>query len=212
MPSPNIHDAFPPALSRTTSTCYQQYTHNPFPPNTIHPLKPPQLTNPPTQNLAHTITHPTQHPYLSAETHATDSHQNLLLSIIHFHHLTSRYPTHITLITHAFKLSRFHDIHVPAIRWPSHRIRLIGIDPPEHVTLRAVLEKGERERGYGVWRGDVYGVGEMLGRKRAVRGWIEGMEAVVGVGEGEGVRELLGWRGGESGVEIYPGRLPWDEG
>lgn len=29
--------------------------------------------------------------------------------------------------------------------------------------------------------------------------------------EWEGIKGLLEWRGGKSGVEIYPGPLPWDE-
>ncbi|KAL2045142.1 hypothetical protein N7G274_002223 [Stereocaulon virgatum] len=163
-------------------------------------------------NLARTLAPPTLHPSLAAETHATDSYQNILFSIIHYHHLTTRYPTHITLITHAFKILRFLDLHVRAIRWPSDRITFLGIDPPEQVTPRTVLEEGKGEGGYGVWKGDLYGVGDILGGKRRARGWVEESLRVVGEGVEEGVWRLLGWRGGESGVEVYLGRLPWDEG
>lgn len=86
----------------------------------------------------------------------------------------------------------------------------VGIDPPESVTPRRILDEWEELRGYGVWKGDLYGVGEVLGGKRAQRGWQERMEEVVGEGCDEGVRGLLEWRGGGSGVEVYDGALPWD--
>lgn len=49
-----------------------------------------------------------------------------------------------------------------------------------------------------------------------MRGWRKEsvQEVLAGLGEGgegaEGVKGLLGWKGGGSGVEIYPGALPWD--
>lgn len=115
-----------------------------------------------------------------------------------------------------------------------------------------MLKRGEEENGAGLWRRDAYGTGEVLGAKRARRGWDGGVEVkrwvdglvgggLVGgeiekglVGRGgtekgqvggdgiekeksgrwekdwQGIRELLEWRGGESGREIYPGSLPWD--
>lgn len=86
----------------------------------------------------------------------------------------------------------------------------VGIDPPEAVTPRRVLERGEEERGWGAWRRDLYGVGEVLGGKRSGRGWVEEKGERLGEGLGEGVKGLLAWKGGESGVEIFGGRLPWD--
>lgn len=86
----------------------------------------------------------------------------------------------------------------------------IGIDPPEDVTPRKELESGERERGYGVWEGDLYGVGSVLGGKRGKRGWEDGALEVVGKGKEEGVEGLLRWRGGAEGKEVYRGRLPWN--
>lgn len=86
-----------------------------------------------------------------------------------------------------------------------------------------MLRQGEEENGAGPWKRDSYGAGEMLGGKRmrrgwdggvGVNGWVDGL--VMGAGmenrerDWEGVRGLLEWRGGESGVEIYPGSLPWD--
>ncbi len=147
---------------------------------------------------------------MSAEVHATDSYQNLLFSILHFHTLTSRYPARITLISHAFKRARFLELHCRAIRWPLSKLTYVGIDPPEDVTARTVLEQGEREKGYGVWEGDLYGVGSVLGGKREKRGWDDGALEGVGKGKDESIDSLLKWRGGVSGKEVYEGRLPWD--
>ena len=93
------------------------------------------------------------------------------------------------------------------MRWPREKLAFVGIDPPESVTPRSELEQGERERGWGLWREDFYGVAGALGGKRVARGWgLEGYQGEVD----EVVRGLLEWRGGESGVEIYGGALPWD--
>lgn len=103
------------------------------------------------------------------------------------------------------------ELHIPAIRFPKQRVTFVGIDPPESVTSQAELLKGEETSGYGVWKGDLYGVGEVLGKKRMQRGWEEGTLDVIGEGLEEGTRKLLHWRGGESGVEVYGGDLPWDD-
>lgn len=147
---------------------------------------------------------------MSAEAHATDSFQNLLFSILHFHSLTSNYPTQITLISHAFKRARFLELHCRALRWPLAKVAYIGIDPPEDVTPTSVLERGEREKGYGVWEGDLYGAGGVLGGKREKRGWDKGALDVLGKGQEASVVRLLEWRGGVDGKEVYDGRLPWD--
>ncbi len=89
----------------------------------------------------------------------------------------------------------------------------MGIDPPESVSPRKGLENGERLRGYGVWKGDLYGVGEILKEKRVGRGWREEsvgelLESLEGA-EMELVKGLLEWKGGEDGKERYGGELPW---
>lgn len=90
-------------------------------------------------------------------------------------------------------------------------MRYLGIDPPEHVSCRRELLEGEERRGWGVWRGDLYGCGSVLAGKRRMRGWGgKEEEGVIGRGCGEGVGGLLKWKGGESGVEVYGGSLPWD--
>ena len=90
-------------------------------------------------------------------------------------------------------------------------MNFVGIDPPESVSPRRLLEEGERERGWGVWKGDLYGMGELLVGKRRRRGWRDKLKEIVGEGCEEGVRGLLGWGGGRTGVEIFGGALPWDE-
>ena len=65
--------------------------------------------------------------------------------------------------------------------------------------------------GYPIWNNDLYGVGETLREKRLGRGWTEGKEKLIAEGCDDNVRQLLTWRGGESGVEIFSGRLPWDD-
>ena len=78
------------------------------------------------------------------------------------------------------------------------------------MTPKRVLEQGERENGYGVWEGDLYGVGGVLGEKRAKRGWDDGVLRVLGTGKEEAVKGLLEWNGGADGREVYEDELPWD--
>lgn len=79
------------------------------------------------------------------------------------------------------------------------------------MTPRAVLEdvEGGVVGAMREWRADRYGVGEVLGGKRKKRGWKSGDQVVLGEGVEKGVRELVDWRGGETGMEVYPGELLW---
>lgn len=61
---------------------------------------------------------------------ATDSFQNVLFSILAFRRRCGTYPREITIITHAFKESRFLNLHAKALRWPAKRIEVLGINPP----------------------------------------------------------------------------------
>jgi hypothetical protein len=144
------------------------------------------------------------------ETHATDSYQNLLFSILRFRQLTGSYPRDVTVITHAFKQARFLEQHVPAIKWPAHRIRVAGLNPPfSAVELEEVVE-GEKARAYDLFAEDPYAMRGVLAEKRLARNW-EAAKANVflGYGLGREVAGLLEWNGGVSGWERYPGRLPW---
>lgn len=128
---------------------------------------------------------------LLLEEHATDSFQNLLFSILLYRQTTRAYPKQIRIITHAFKAKRFLDLHGPAIKWPSNRVQVQGIDP---IMSRQELDetiRGEEEFGYLPWVEDPLGTGEALNRKRQGRGWDPGLAKELGEGLEESVNNLL---------------------
>lgn len=71
-----------------------------------------------------------EHQEVLLDESATDSYQNLLFSIIVFRKKFGRFPSHIKVITHDFKVARFRHLHANAIRWPIERLEVIGINPP----------------------------------------------------------------------------------
>ncbi|GES61255.1 DUF218 domain protein [Aspergillus terreus] len=161
---------------------------------------------------------------IMAETHATDSYQNVLFSLLLFRMRTGSYPSRVTVVTHEFKRKRFMECHFPAVGLVplspdgqqqdySARVNLIGINPPEEVTPAQSLITGEEQRGIGLWRKDLYGVQPDLAGKRAKRGWTAGMEegVFVNVGLEDAVEELVRWNGGKDGNEWFPklDQLPW---
>ncbi len=142
---------------------------------------------------------------------ATDSFQNLLFSILQFQRVTGRYPERVTVITHAFKQKRFLELHAPAIKWPANRIRVRGVNPPfTHEELKST-EKGEAENAYELFVKDPYGVRPPLSEKREARHWERSNTRVVFPGLDPVLGRLLMWEGGESGREVFPERLPWEE-
>ncbi|KAG8529458.1 uncharacterized protein KY384_006095 [Bacidia gigantensis] len=149
------------------------------------------------------------------DTYATDSYQNVLLSLISFRKQTSKYPAHITIISHDFKKSRFLDLHLKAIKWPRERVSYIGIDPPEEISSRGELDINEAE-AVGAWERDLYGVGTELAGKRRKRGWKDDLVSQL-CAEGGGnaleveVCKLLGWGGGRDGTMVFPETLPWEK-
>lgn len=152
-----------------------------------------------------------------AETHATDSYQNVLFSLLRARLVTGVYPRRITVVTHEFKRSRFLECHFPAIGFAGHnddRVDLIGINPPEEVTPSASLVSGEEKSGIGLWRKDLYGVGPELMSKRRRRGWTEEREksTFVNVGLEPVVERLVCWDGWSREDQWFPERelLPWN--
>ncbi|KAL1985346.1 hypothetical protein VTN96DRAFT_8024 [Rasamsonia emersonii] len=150
-----------------------------------------------------------------AETHATDSYQNVIFSLLRFRLVTGVYPRRITVVTHEFKRRRFLECHFPAIGFTNHdRVALIGINPPEEVTPSASLFAGEEKSGIGLWRKDLYGVGPELMSKRRRRGWTEGLEksVFVNVGLEPVVERLVCWDGWSCDDQWFPERdvLPWN--
>ncbi|OJI99786.1 hypothetical protein ASPVEDRAFT_81377 [Aspergillus versicolor CBS 583.65] len=147
---------------------------------------------------------------VTAETHAADSYQNVLFSIIHFRLYTGVYPQRVTVVTHEFKRERFMECHFPAVGMGEQgRGSVVGINPPEEVTPLEELVEGEEKRGIGLWREDKYGVGGELKDKRVKRGWVDGMERGlwVGVGLETVVEDLVCWDSGEWFPWII--ELPW---
>lgn len=157
-----------------------------------------------------------------AETHATDSYQNILFSLLQFRLLTGTYPKDVTVVTHQFKEARFMNCHFQALGLaPRGELKrggrlygagVIGVDPPEHITSQESLKQGEALRGIGLWRRDLYGTGPELADKRRKRGWVSGMEEDLFLNKGleEVVEQLVCWKGGE-GNEWFPRmeELPW---
>ncbi|KAI9040732.1 DUF218 domain protein [Aspergillus affinis] len=171
---------------------------------------------------------------ITTETHATDSYQNVLFSLLKFRVHTGNYPTRVTVVTHEFKRKRFIEYHFPAIGLApvasasstststgadgresrcQCKGNVVGINPPEEVTSEASLIAGEEKRGIGLWKEDRYGVQVELAGKRAKRGWNPGMEMGVfgDLGLEPVVEELVCWDGGEGGNEWFSkmDHLPW---
>lgn len=77
-----------------------------------------------------------------------------------------------------------------------------------------VWEEGE-DGACREWERDLYGLDEEgLGAKRKRRGWMG--DGVIELWNGDeddenGVRAFMRWKGGGSGREVFPGRLPWEE-
>lgn len=144
------------------------------------------------------------------ETHATDSLQNLLFSILRFKQLTGSYPAQVTVITHAFKELRFLELHGPAIKYPAGSLRVFGINPPMTLAELRDVQQGESKRGYAVFMNDPYGAGELLSGKRTSRGWDPAAFEKLAGGLEDEVKRILEWKGGASGTETFNERLPWE--
>ncbi|KAF7508393.1 hypothetical protein GJ744_009246 [Endocarpon pusillum] len=170
------------------------------------------------------------------ECYATDSFQNILFPLLFFPAFVSSsmkfcspnpppqqfqaFPSHLTIISHAFKRHRFTALHLPALRYPTapERLSYIGIDPPMDETKRAEVEVGELSRGVRAWEQDPYGVGKVLVEKRRVRGWTVEQEVKVWtqvrsnteVSKIKNVMSFPEWLRAnlEEGVS-YPSILPW---
>ncbi|KAJ5561321.1 hypothetical protein N7461_000082 [Penicillium sp. DV-2018c] len=169
---------------------------------------------------ARAATHPSTR--VVAETSATDSYQNLLFSLIQFRLHTGVYPKCVTVVTHEFKRARFMQCHFPAVGlvpvglepgdYPCG-LDVIGLNPPEEITPRETLIRGEELNGIGLWRQDLYGVNSDLASKRVKRGWSPGMEEDLfsDLGLEDVVLDLLRYDGGDHCNKWFPKIecLPW---
>ncbi|KAF2774050.1 hypothetical protein EJ03DRAFT_74944 [Teratosphaeria nubilosa] len=142
---------------------------------------------------------------------ATDSYQNLLFSILKFHRMVGRYPSRVTVVTHAFKERRFLELHAKAIKWPCSRLRVLGLNPPFTLEGLEQTQKGEYERAYKLFAADPYGVRAPLADKRIARNWKAEIVEQAFAGVEDVAKRLLGWDGGDDGSVIFPKRLPWQD-
>ena len=70
---------------------------------------------------------------------------------------------------------------------------------------------GEQRNGTEAWANNPYGLLSPLSTKRKQRGWAELAEGLNdGDGDDDDVKALILWNGGESGREMFRGRLPWN--
>ncbi|KAK0387282.1 hypothetical protein NLU13_5595 [Sarocladium strictum] len=102
-------------------------------------------------------------PFL-VEDRALDSYHNILFSLTKFHLVHDHWPTHVTVISHAFKKPRLLDLHCTAIGFRLDRVSFIGIDPPGFDQGDEGIGGAENE-----WREDPHGRGEKLRGKRRKR-------------------------------------------
>ncbi|KAF4120039.1 DUF218 domain, partial [Geosmithia morbida] len=101
------------------------------------------------------------------EDRALDSYQNILFSLTLFHARYAEWPSHLTLVSHAFKRPRLVDGHCVAIGWPLDRLDYVGIDPPGlDGKTDAVVGVAA---AVGDWADDPHGRGDKLRGKRTGR-------------------------------------------
>ncbi|KKA30507.1 hypothetical protein TD95_002083 [Thielaviopsis punctulata] len=117
---------------------------------------------------------------IRTESRALDSYYNILFCLTAFYTAQRRWPTQITVISHAFKKLRLIDHHCVAIGFPLDRVRFVGIDPP---AMEAALATGSGDCGTqksvgGVslaldqWALDPHGIGaELAGKRRRRNPW-----------------------------------------
>jgi hypothetical protein len=103
------------------------------------------------------------------EERALDSYQNILFSLTLFYKSYSLWPSHVTIVSHAFKRPRLVDGHCVAIRFPLERVGFLGVDPE---SMRSGENKDAVEgvmTAVGDWEGDPHGRGAKLRGKRTRR-------------------------------------------
>ena len=167
------------------------------------------------------------------DTYATDSYQNVLFPLLRFAGYLGTLPlqacqplipSRLIIVSHNFKRRRFMELHLPAVKFPVASTEYVGIDPAfeededKGEQRRMEIKEGDLKRGFGSWKEDLYGTGEVLSTKRKYRGWSEArmkevVEQCASGGKADEERKitqsLLTWRGGASRMEIFPERVPW---
>jgi hypothetical protein len=85
-------------------------------------------------------------------------------------------------------------------------IELVGV-PDDEARVTAELERRTREQ----FALDPYAARAPLAGKRLARRWDAGQLDALAANQPAVVGRLLRWRGGESGRELFPERLPWED-
>lgn len=117
------------------------------------------------------------HPRIELEERALDSYQNILFSIIQFWRRTgySDWPTHLTIVSHAFKRRRLVSAHCAALGFvdgdrhtqPRRGVTFVGINPPG---VPEVVEN--EEKAVEAWVHDPQGQSSGLrGKRRGRNPW-----------------------------------------
>ncbi|KAG6353591.1 hypothetical protein INS49_005553 [Diaporthe citri] len=126
------------------------------------------LNSPPGPSPILTRSHPLSpiplHPRVECEERAMDSYQNILFSIIQFWRSTSRWPSSLTIVSHAFKRRRLVEAHCNALAFPLDKVHFVGINPPG---IPEVV--GQEEGAVNEWVKDPQGQSDGLKTKRTRR-------------------------------------------
>lgn len=153
-------------------------------------------------------------PRILTERRALDSYHNVLFSLLLFWRTQSRrWPSRLTVVSHAFKRRRLVDLHCGAgLLFPLDRVAFVGIDPPADVlgvngAAAVGVVQGGVTRAEEEWAADPQGVGAALAGKRRRRNpWAvdqrlfegdaeaqaaSGLEVVQSEAGGEGVGEMI---------------------
>jgi len=103
-------------------------------------------------------------PSFLIEDRALDSYHNVLFSLTLFYSHYKAWPSHLTIVSHAFKKPRLVDHHCTAIGFSLDEVSFIGIDPPGLDTADVGIGKALKE-----WKEDPHGRGDSLRGKRQRR-------------------------------------------
>lgn len=147
------------------------------------------------------------HPRVECEERALDSYQNILFSILQFWRSTSRWPSSLTIVSHAFKRRRLVEAHCNAIAYPLEKVHFIGLNPPG---VPDVVD--QEENAVNEWLKDPQGQSHSLKSKRIRRNkW--GVSQSLFVNEEERQRSGIMTKLLEDGEEILTGEgpRPWGQ-
>jgi hypothetical protein len=128
-------------------------------------------------------------PRILIEARALDSYHNVLFSLTLFYAQFGAWPTHTTIVSHAFKRERLVDLHCHAAL-DFRRVTYVGVDPPIAADKDAAMAGVAKARDE--WLADLHGRGGRLKGKRQRRNPWGVWQGVFGEGVGVDVRMRSG--------------------